>query len=191
MITILALSLLILPQATPAAPSGDAVRRLVVEGARSEVGRMVLYDGQYRRIGYPGGDLPPDRGSCTDVVIRAYRRAGVDLQRLVHEDMLVAFGAYPRLWRLSHPDSNIDHRRVPNLATFFQRRSSSIPASRVPADFKPGDIVVWAIPTPHIGVVSDVTTDGRPLVFHNIGAGAVLEDVLFAFPITGHYRFPA
>ena len=152
---------------------------------------MVLYDGAYRRLPYPGGDLPPDRGSCTDVVIRAYRHAGIDLQRLVHEDMVTAFSAYPTTWRLPGPDSSIDHRRVPNLAVFFQRHGAFIPVTLDPASFKPGDVVVWAIPTPHIGVVSDAAIDGRPLVIHNIGAGAVLEDVLFAFRITGHYRFPA
>jgi hypothetical protein len=153
------------------------------------VGRTVTYDGAYRRIPYPGGDLPIERGSCTDVVVRAYRNAGIDLQRLVHEDMRTAFEKYPHLWRLTGTDTSIDHRRVPNLATFFRRQGATLPITQNPADYAAGDIVVWAIPVPHIGIVSDVLTGNRPLVVHNIGQGTVLEDTLFGFPIRGHYRF--
>ncbi len=183
--------LLVLAQALHGSPAGDAARRLVVEGAVGQVGRTVVYDGLYRRLAYPGGDLPVERGSCTDVVIRAYRNAGIDLQRLVHEEMVAAFADYPRQWGLSRPDANIDHRRVPNLAVFFRRQKASLRVTADPRDYEPGDVVVWAIPTPHIGIVSDRRGEGRPLMIHNIGVGAVVEDVLFAYRISDHFRFPA
>lgn len=174
-----------------AQPAGDVVQR-VLEGAQRQVGVTVVYDGSYRRLAWPGGDLPPERGVCTDVVVRAYRNAGLDLQVLVHEDMRRAFGAYPQLWGARRPDRNIDHRRVPNLATFFARHGEVLPLSRVAADYQPGEVVTWRLASglPHVGIVSARLAGGRPLVIHNIGAGTVFEDVLFANPVTGRYRYP-
>jgi uncharacterized protein YijF (DUF1287 family) len=125
------------------------------------------------------------------VIIRAYRSVGVDLQLLVNEDMRQAFAVYPHKWGLARPDRNIDHRRVENLAVFFARHGQTLPISTQPGDYKPGEIVTWRLPGghPHIGLVSDRSTDGRPLLVHNIGAGAKVEDILFAFTITGHYRY--
>ncbi|GAB4275687.1 MAG: hypothetical protein Kow0029_17080 [Candidatus Rifleibacteriota bacterium] len=153
----------------------------------------VLYDGSYRKIKYPGGDVPADRGVCTDVVIRVYRRLGIDLQKEVHLDMLAAFPKYPRIWGLKRPDPNIDHRRVPNLQTFFKRKGISLKVTANPDDYYPGDLVTWMLPgnLPHIGIVTDrLSEDGlRPMIVHNIGQGPKLEDMLFAFKITGHYRY--
>ncbi|MCS6933670.1 MAG: DUF1287 domain-containing protein [Chitinophagales bacterium] len=153
----------------------------------------VTYDAAYRVIPYPGGDVPSDRGVCSDVVIRAYRRLGVDLQRLVHEDMKRNFNVYPRLWGLSQPDPNIDHRRVPNLMTYFARHSTVKPISKDASDYVPGDIVCWRLTgnLTHIGIVVEPKSpDGRRhLIVHNIGAGQVMEDVLFAYTIIGHYRY--
>jgi len=146
----------------------------------------------YRRIRYPGGDVPLERGVCTDVIVRAYRHAGIDLQVLVHQDMANAFDAYPRAWGLAHPDSSIDHRRVPNLATFLRRHGTVLPMTSRASDYRPGDIVTWRLPSglPHIGLVSErPATASRYLVLHNIGAGARLEDILFAYRVTGHYRY--
>ncbi len=169
----------------------SVVARLL-EGAERQVGVTVVYDGSYRRLAYPGGDVPLERGVCTDVLVRAYRNAGIDLQVLVHEDMRRAFGAYPKAWGLSRPDRNIDHRRVPNLATFFARHGERLPVSREAAHYRPGEVVTWRLPggLPHVGLVSGRVAGGRPLVVHNVGAGTVLEDVLFAWPVTGRYRYP-
>lgn len=165
----------------------------LVQAARVQTQSPVVYDGAYVRINYPMGDVPQDRGVCTDVVIRAYRSIGIDLQVLVHEDMRDNFSAYPALWGLSRPDRNIDHRRVPNLQRYFERSSAKLPASKAAADYQPGDLVTWMLPgnLPHIGIVSDQKAPGtgRPMVIHNIGAGTTEEDMLFAFPVTGHYRF--
>lgn len=166
----------------------------VVEGAKKQVGVTRGYDPAYRRIAYPNGDVPRETGVCTDVIIRAYRAAGVDLQVLVHEDMKANFAKYPQMWGLRRPDPNIDHRRVPNLATFLTRRGAKLPVTRRGADYRPGDIVTWRLASgvPHIGLVSDVPARGtdRYLVVHNIGNGARIEDVLFAYQVTGHYRWP-
>jgi uncharacterized protein YijF (DUF1287 family) len=164
----------------------------MLEGAVRQVGVTVIYDGSYRRLAYPGGDVPPERGVCTDVVVRAYRNAGIDLQVLVHEDLRRSFAAYPRMWGTRGPDRNIDHRRVPNLATFFTRHGTVLPASRQAGDYLPGDIVTWRLASglPHVGIVSTRVAGERPLVIHNIGAGTVFEDVLFANPVTGHFRYP-
>jgi uncharacterized protein YijF (DUF1287 family) len=166
----------------------------LVSAARQQTQGAVTYDGSYARIGYPMGDVSPDRGVCTDVVIRAYRAIGIDLQVLVHEDMRANFGSYPRIWRLSKPDTNVDHRRVPNLQTFFERARAAVASTAgSSADYRPGDLVTWMLPgnLPHIGIVSDrlAADTGRPLVIHNIGAGPKEEDMLFAYPITGHYRY--
>lgn len=165
----------------------------VIEGAKRQIGVTVGYDGAYRRISYPNGDVPRETGVCTDVVIRAYRHAGVDLQVLVHQDMKANFSKYPKNWGLRRPDPNIDHRRVPNLATFFTRRGSKLPVTQRGADYRPGDIVTWRLSNglPHIGLVSDVRANNtdRYLVVHNIGGGTQIEDVLFEFTVTGHYRY--
>ncbi|EOB4260385.1 DUF1287 domain-containing protein, partial [Vibrio vulnificus] len=153
------------------------------------------YDGSYIKIAYPNGDVPPSLGVCTDVIIRSYRKLGVDLQVLVHEDMRDNFSLYPsnRIWGLSKPDRNIDHRRVPNLQIFFKRHGQSLTISDEGLDYKAGDIVTWMLPgnLPHIGIVTnDLSQDGkRPLIVHNIGSGPVLEDMLFDFQITGHFRY--
>ena len=155
----------------------------------------VRYDGRYRKINYPMGDVPPDVGVCTDVVIRAYRTVGVDLQELAHEDMKNNFNAYPKLWGLTRPDKNIDHRRVPNLKTFFNRHGKVLKNSDDPNDYESGDIVTWNLTRrgslPHIGIVTNKYSSGqkRPLIMHNIGNGQVLEDMLFDYKITGHYRY--
>ncbi len=174
-----------------AEPVSGVVAR-ILEGAERQVGVTVLYDGSYRRLAYPGGDVPLERGVCTDVVVRAYRNAGIDLQVLVHEDLRRAFAAYPRSWGMRGPDRNIDHRRVPNLATFFARHGAALPVTREAADYRPGDVVTWRLASglPHVGIVSARVAGGRPLVIHNVGAGTVFEDFLFANPVTGHYRYP-
>ena len=166
----------------------------VVTAARTQVGVTLQYDPAYVRIAYPYGDVPLGRGVCADVLVRAFRAAGVDLQKLVHEDMGAQFSAYPQKWGLPGPDSNIDHRRVLNLETFFRRRGLEVPISANAADYHAGDIVSWRLPggLAHIGLVSDRRMqDGsdRPLVIHNIGAGAKEEDVLFAWTQVGHFRW--
>lgn len=163
----------------------------VLEGGYAQVGTTLFYDSSYQRIAYPGGDVSIYRGVCSDVVVRAYRHAGVDLQLLVHRDMEEAFTTYPRMWGLSHPDANIDHRRVPNLVVFFARHGQSLAVSTDARDYHPGDIVTWRLSDghAHIGLVSDRVRDGKPLMIHNIGWGARIEDVLFDYTITGHYRY--
>ncbi len=163
---------------------------LVAQGAEERCRKPEIYDPAYRVIAYPMGDVPDDRGVCADTVIRALRAGGVDLQALVHRDMKAAFAAYPQIWGLKRPDTNIDHRRVPNLETFFKRAGAKLPANADPALYLPGDIVSWRIPVPHIGVVSTLRApSGRPLMAHNIGAGSQLEDVLFAWPVQGWFRY--
>lgn len=164
----------------------------LARAAARQVGVTVGYDPAYRRLAYPGGDVAVDRGVCTDVLIRAYRAFGVDLQVEVHWDMREAWDAYPNPWGLKGPDRNIDHRRVPNLATFFRRWGQVIPLSRVPGDFRPGDVVTWRLPSglPHIGLVAEGhAPSGVPLIIHNIGAGVRVEDVLFVYEVTGHFRY--
>jgi uncharacterized protein YijF (DUF1287 family) len=182
--------------AQPARPRwpADGVPR-VIAAAVAQTSQAVRYDGAYRRIPYPMGDVPADTGVCTDVVIRAYRAVGIDLQQQVHEDMRGAFSRYPRAWGLARPDPNIDHRRVPNLQTFFTRRGAALAVAggRGGGGYEPGDLVTWMLPgnLPHIGVVIDRRSpDGqRPLIVHNIGRGPQVEDMLFDYPITGHYRY--
>ena len=156
----------------------------------------VRYDGKYLKIGYPWGDVPKSIGVCTDVVIRAYRRMGIDLQKEVHEDISRDFYAYPNLakWGLRKPDPNIDHRRVYNLQAFFRRHKAELPRSRNPRDYKPGDLVSWMVGPnfPHIGVVVNQPSKADPnrlMISHNIGYGPKVEDILFRFPMTGHYRY--
>lgn len=154
---------------------------------------FVIYDPAYETIAYPMGDVSPLKGVCSDEVIRVYRALGVDLQQLVHEDMRRAFSVYPKTWGLKRPDSNIDHRRVPNLATFFRRHGKTLPVTDVGMDYRPGDIVTWSVAggRPHIGMVTNRFSADRerPLIVHNIGLGPQLEDMLFDYPITGHYRY--
>lgn len=154
----------------------------------------VVYDPNYYSIPYPNGDVPSDIGVCTDVVIRAYRKVNIDLQKEVHEDMAAHFNLYPKIWGLKTTDKNIDHRRVPNLMTFFERSGETKPISNSNSNYQPGDIVCWNLggATTHIGVLSNVKSkDGqRYLVVHNIGNGQELEDCLFDFTIIGHYAYP-
>jgi len=151
------------------------------------------YDPAYVRIDYPGGDVPPETGVCSDVLIRAFRKAGIDLQKEVHEDMSAAWSAYPQRWGASGPDSNIDHRRVPNLMTFFKRKGKELPATTSREDYLPGDVVSWDLGggVGHIGIVSNLASESPKhfLIIHNIGAGTRAEDVLFNWKITGHYRY--
>ena len=164
----------------------------LVSGARQQVGVTLAYDPAYRRIAYPGGDVPMATGVCTDVVIRALRLQGLDLQKAVHEDMAANFSAYPKQWGLKRPDRNIDHRRVPNLMTWFRRQGMALEIGREADDYRAGDIVTWDLGRgqTHIGIVSDrLSAAGEPLILHNIGAGTREETILFRFPISGHYRF--
>jgi len=190
MIRYLLLGLVLTPSILFAQEAPAPAQRLL-NGALEQVGKTISYDPSYWAIAFPGGDVPIERGVCTDVIVRAYRGIGVDLQLLVNRDMRQSFGAYPKLWGLSRPDPNIDHRRVPNLAVFFARHGKVLPVSKDPRDYNPGDIVTWRLPDgrPHIGLVSGRQSGGRPLIVHNIGAGAQLEDILFEFQVTGHYRF--
>ena len=190
-----ALGWLLLLASTPVAATASADAARVASAARAQVGVTLAYDPAYTRIPYPGGDVPPERGVCTDVVVRAFRAVGVDLQLKVHEDMRANFRAYPRNWGLSRPDRNIDHRRVPNLQRFFSRAGRALPVSASASDYRAGDVVSWKLPNglDHVGVVSARRTgsgaQARPLVVHNIGRGAREEDVLFAWRQTGHYRW--
>lgn len=167
--------------------------RKLSQAAVERTKHEVRYDGSYRKISYPNGDVPKHLGVCTDLVVRSYRKLGVDLQKDLHEDMTENFNSYPKIWGLSKPDPNIDHRRVPNLQTLFRRKGSVLPITEHPADFVAGDIVTWMLPgnLPHIGIIILTRTgnDRRPLVVHNIGLGPVIEDMLFDFQITGHYRY--
>ena len=184
---VLALAMMVLPLG--AQESGVKI----MEAARKQVGVTISYDPEYVALKYPGGDLPREKGVCTDVVIRALRDGlAQDLQKLVHEDMKADFAAYPKNWGLSRPDKNIDHRRVPNLRAYFKRKVIVLPVKNVAGRFQPGDLVTCTVPPnlPHIMIVSDKkSAEGVPLVIHNIGRGAQEEDVLFTYPLTGHYRW--
>jgi len=182
------------PLAMPVFQEPEPWAAKLVAGGEGQIGKTLRYDPAYERIAYPGGDVPFERGVCTDVIIRAYRKGlGADLQELVHEDMRRNFAAYPALWGLKRPDANIDHRRVPNLQAFFKRAKASLSVSDDPRDYRPDDVVSQKLsngPAHIVLVTHRASADGkRPMVVHNIGAGARLEDVLFAFTITGHYRF--
>jgi uncharacterized protein len=188
---ILVLVCLFLFASLAAAQSREAVK--VAVAARSQIGITTAYDPAYSRIAYPMGDVPQTRGVCSDVVIRAYRKAGIDLQQLVHEDMQKHFSAYPKIWGLKKADPNIDHRRVPNLEVFFKRQGKSLTDLQTADSFRSGDIVSWRLNNglAHVGIVSDKTSlfGSRPLVIHNIGQGTQEEDVLFSWRIVGHYRW--
>lgn len=163
------------------------------EAAISLIDPGIVYDPAYFSIDYPNGDVPADRGVCTDVIIRTYRKLGIDLQKEVHEDMKANFGAYPNNWGLSHTDENIDHRRVPNLMMYFSRHGKTKPFTRISSVYIPGDIVCWDLGNgiTHIGLVVDKKSSDaqRYLLVHNIGGGQVLADCLFEFEIIGHYSF--
>lgn len=167
----------------------------LTEAAFERTKHAIIYDGSYYSLTYPGGDVPDTIGVCTDVVIRSYRAFNIDLQKLVHEDMKKNFALYPssRIWGMKRPDKNIDHRRVPNLQKFFTRHGKSLKISPIKEDYLPGDLVTWMLGgnLPHIGIVSDIKDpeSGRYKIIHNIGGGPVIEDVLFEFQITGHYRY--
>ena len=164
----------------------------IVAAARDQIGKTKRYDPSYVRLEYPGGDVPIRKGVCTDVVIRALRDAfDMDLQKLIHEDMTAAFSAYPNMWGLKKPDRNIDHRRVPNVRRYFERKGYSIAVTKHKEDYLPGDLVSCAMRPnePHIMIVSDIKArDGTPLIIHNIGRGTKENNRLFEFPLTGHYR---
>lgn len=177
------------PAATAAASENG-----LVAAARGQIGVTTSYDPAYRVIAYPNGDVPSSAGVCTDVVIRALRVQGVDLQKGVHEDMAGHFGEYPKKWGLTAPDKNIDHRRVPNLMTYFKRRGYEVPISKKAEAYAAGDVVTWDLGggLVHTGIVSDRKSEaGMPLIIHNIGRGVQEQDVLFGFEIIGHYRIPA
>ncbi|WP_226666190.1 DUF1287 domain-containing protein [Microbulbifer aggregans] len=175
--------------------AGPSFEERLVTAAVERTKQNVTYDGSYFSIGYPNGDVPGNIGVCTDVVIRSYRALGTDLQVLVHEDMAESFSAYPsnRIWGLTGTDRNIDHRRVPNLQIFFARHGEVLPNGSTADGYGAGDIVTWMLPgnLPHIGIVTNRISpvSGNPLIVHNIGAGPVLDDMLFSYEITGHYRF--
>jgi uncharacterized protein len=178
----------------PAPPSHQEFLRRLVAAAIERTQHTVRYDPAYVRIPYPGGDVSADTGVCTDEVIRSYRALGVDLQKEVHEDMLGNYSAYPRKWNwlLRRPDANIDHRRVPNLMVFFQRHGEMLPTTTRVEDYHPGDLVTWDLGggVPHIGTVVDRKGEGgRYMIVHNIGQGPRMEDVLFNWKVTGHYRY--
>ncbi|MFT5883517.1 MAG: hypothetical protein ACI9FG_002034 [Crocinitomicaceae bacterium] len=174
---------------------GGTQSQKLVAAARWQVGKTLTYDPAYVGLEYPGGDLPIEKGVCTDVVIRALRKGcGIDLQKVVHEDMLKHFSKYPKNWGLKRTDKSIDHRRVPNLKRYFKRQGWSMPVTDKAADYQPGDLVTCTVAgrLPHIMIVSDKRgTDGRLMVIHNIGSGAREESSLFEYPLTGHYRVGA
>jgi uncharacterized protein YijF (DUF1287 family) len=180
--------------AAPAA-AGPPLAPKFIQAAAALENRGVGFDSGYRRIPYPMGDVPANVGVCADVVVRAYRAIGIDLQQRVHEDMARHFALYPKKWGLRGPDPNIDHRRVLNLRVFFARHGTSLKITQDPRDYKPGDLVTWNLDprgsTPHIGIVMPRrSTDGaRPLMMNNLGQGQIYEDILFAYKITGHYRY--
>jgi len=173
--------------------AGEDFPQALSQAALERTKHFVIYNGSYKKISYPNGDVPAYFGVCTDVVIRSYRTLGIDLQKRVHEDMKAHFKSYPKNWGLKRTDTNIDHRRVPNLQVFFTRRGKALKVTQNPKDYQPGDLVTWKLNNnlPHIGiVVNRRSKDGkRPLIVHNIGLGPRLEDMLFDFTITGHYRY--
>lgn len=184
----LVLAALAAPAVSDQAPR--QVRTALAKAAARQVGVTMLYDPSYVRLAYPNGDVPAERGVCADVIVRAFREIGVDLQVEVHQDMKRSFSSYPRNWGLRGPDRNIDHRRVPNLMKLFERKGKKLPLDGA---YEPGDVVAWRLPNGlyHIGVVAEdrVRGAGRHYVVHNIGAGAQKEDILYSFQIIGHYRW--
>ena len=192
---LLVLLLVSSPSAFSDVLEGESFVTDIVQAALERTNHNVRYDGRYISIPYPNGDVPTNIGVCTDVIIRTYRTIGADLQKLVHEDMAANFEAYPskRIWGLNRTDKNIDHRRVPNLQAFLSRQGEELVISSKASDYKAGNIVTWMLPgnLPHIGLITNKISalTGNPMVVHNIGAGPKLEDMLFAYKITGHYRY--
>ena len=173
-------------------PEDGSLAARLVHAALDRTHQVVRYDPAYVRLDYPGGDVPAETGVCTDEVIRSYRKLGFDLQKLVHEDMKPHFAAYPRIWGLSAPDKNIDHRRVPNLQMFFKRQGASLPVTPNGSDYLPGDLITCTVAgkLPHIALVVPAPDGGStPWIVHNIGQGPQFENRLFEFPLTGHYRW--
>ncbi len=172
----------------------NAQQKKLSKAALALTHQEVTYDPRYFSIDYPNGDVPADKGVCTDVIIRAYRKVGIDLQKLVHEDMKANFSKYPQNWGLKGTDKNIDHRRVPNLMRFFKRQGAEQPITSNASDYLPGDIVSWRLDNglTHIRIVVDKKSDNgkRYKIVHNIGGGQVIEDCLFKFTVIGHYRYP-
>ena len=187
---LIALSIASMQMAVAAEPISNGAK--LARDAKKQIGVTVSYDPSYRKLDFPRGDVPQHTGVCSDVVIRAYRLQNIDLQQLINHDMQQHFAEYPKIWRLKTPDKNIDHRRVPNLETFFERHGQRLSITDIES-FKAGDIVSWRLPNgnlPHIGIVSNKTSAaGTPLIIHNIGQGVQQEDILFAYPITGPYRY--
>ena len=179
----------------PSSAAAESFTRRLAAAAVERTHHTVRYVPAYVRIPYPGGDVPTDTGVCTDEIIRSYRAVGVDLQKEVHEDMVRNLSAYPQKhrWTVNHPDTNIDHRRVPNLRVFFQRKGMTLPITTRAEDYAPGDLVTWDLGggVDHIGIVVDrkAVSTNRYEVVHNIGEGPKMEDVLFSWKITGHYRY--
>lgn len=174
-------------------PNASPQLKKFIDAAVAQAGVTTGYDPSYVRLDYPGGDVPKETGVCSDVIIRAFRGVGTDLQKEIHEDMTRAFAEYPKKWGLTHPDSNIDHRRVPNLRTYLTRKSKSVAVTDNANDYHPGDLVTWDLGggVDHIGIVTDMLsspTANQCLIVHNIGAGTRVQDVLFNWKITGHYR---
>lgn len=167
--------------------------KLLIDGAVDQIGKTTSYDPSYQKIEYPNGDVPIETGVCSDVIVRAFRHGGIDLQQDLHEDMKDNFSAYPTRWGLKGTDANIDHRRVPNLQTYFTRKGKSVSTTSGGENFSPGDIVTWDLGSgvDHVGMVVNVwyKPTQRYLIVHNIGAGTRMEDVMFAWKITGHYRY--
>lgn len=180
------------PQPAKVVYESPVLERLVA-AAIERTSHEVEYDGAYYKLEYPNGDVPAEKGVCTDEVIRSYRALGIDLQKEVHEDMAANFSRYPTKFGLTSTDTNIDHRRVPNLRVFFERKGRSLPITNDATDYHPGDIVTWDLNTSqtHIGIIVDLpsATPGRYLIMHNMGQGPKIEDILFAWKITGHYRY--
>ena len=175
-------------------PLKSPILKQVVEAALEQTRQTLSYDPSYVKLDYPGGDVPQETGVCSDVIVRAFRKGGVDLQKEIHEDMAHDFAAYPRKWGLTRPDPNIDHRRVPNLMTYFERKEKALPVSTNAKDYLPGDVVAWELTEGgalHIGIVTNILSEATSgyQIAHNIGAGARVEDVLFAWRIIGHYRY--
>ncbi len=181
----LAVAIQVKPDATPL----EKINAAAIE----QITQTTSYDSAYVKLDYPNGDVPLETGVCADVIVRAFRKADVDLQKELHEDMKRNFSKYPQKWGARRPDRNIDHRRVPNLMTWFDRQGKNLPITKDAKDYQPGDIVAWELDSGllHIGMVSKIKVEGadRYAAVHNIGAGARLEDVLFAWKIIGHYRY--
>jgi uncharacterized protein YijF (DUF1287 family) len=177
----------------PLPADSSAQLKQVIDGAIDQIGKTTSYDASYQSIEYPNGDVPLETGVCSDVIVRAFRKGGIDLQKEIHEDMKDNFSAYPTRWGLSQTDANIDHRRVPNLQTFFTRKGKSLSTGGSSDNFLPGDIVTWDLGggIDHVGLVVNVwyKPSQRYLIVHNIGVGTRMEDVLFAWKVTGHYRY--